>query len=84
MNSFLFLFEVGLEGLWVLACLGNVGFGSYLLAGFKRLGFPSSSSEMASFSTGLSLSNPRQLPNLYDHNAPATFFQLKQPAGKSH
>ena len=44
MNSFLFLFEVLLEGLRVLACLGKIGFGCYLLNGFKWLvGFPSSS-----------------------------------------
>jgi hypothetical protein len=80
MNSFLFLFEVRLEGLWVLACLGNVGFGSSLPLGrfYKRLGFSPSSPEMASFSTGLSPSNARQLPILCDHNAPATFFKLKK------
>ena len=44
MNSFLFLFEVLLEGLRVLACLGKIGFACYLLNGFKWLvGFPSSS-----------------------------------------
>ena len=35
MNSFLFLFEVLLESLRVLACLGKIGFGCYLLNGFK-------------------------------------------------